>query len=104
MSTVSKTIVALSAAFWIAPVGAVDAPGARPDDEAMTCERIATELMPYAQQMIPNIQAFGASEQQLYAQARAMGEKRHAEEAALAPIAQAGALDPSGASKRAYLV
>ena len=54
--------------------------------------------------MIPNIQAFGASEQQLYAQARAMGEKRHAEEAALAPIAQAGALDPSGASKRAYLV
>jgi hypothetical protein len=102
---ISKTIFAgwaVSAALWIAPVWAADAPAARPGDEAMTCEQIATELSPYVQQMAPNIQALAATQQQLYGQARQMGEKRRAEEALLTPLADAGAVDPTGASKRAY--
>jgi len=72
------------------------------DDAAMTCEQIGTELAPYAQQMVPNVQALGATQQQMYQQARQMGEKRRQEEALLTPLATAGALDPTGASKRAY--
>ena len=68
----------------------------------MTCEQIATELAPYAQQMTPNLQALGASQQQLYEQARRNVAKRQAEHAALTPLATAGALDQTGASKRAY--
>jgi hypothetical protein len=104
-STIANTIVAgwaVSAALWIAPAVATDASAIRPGDEAMTCEQIATELYPYAQQMAPNIQALGASQQQLYAQGRQIGQKRMAEEALLAPLATAGSVDPTGASKWAY--
>ena len=76
--------------------------GARPSDAAMTCEQIAAELAPYAQQLMPNLQALGASQQQLYEQSRAMSQQRQAEHAMLAPMATAGALDPTGASKKAY--
>ena len=105
MSRTSRAIAVAciaSAAFWIAPAGATDLQAVRPGDEAMTCEQIATELAPYAQQVTPNIQALGATDQQLYAQARQMGQKRRAEESLLTPLATAGALDPTGASKRAY--
>jgi hypothetical protein len=104
-STIANTIVAgwaVSAALWIAPAAATDASANRPGDEAMTCEQIATELSPYVQQMAPNIQALGASQQQLYAQGRQIGQKRMAEEALLAPLATAGSVDPTGASKWAY--
>jgi pyruvate/2-oxoglutarate dehydrogenase complex dihydrolipoamide dehydrogenase (E3) component len=79
MSTISKTMVAawaVNAALWIAPVGAADAPAVRPGDEAMTCEQIATELSPYVQQMAPNIQALGMTQQQLYAQGRLRSRTR----------------------------
>jgi hypothetical protein len=55
-----------------APAGTVDAPAVRASDETMTCEQIAAELAPYAQQMMPNIQALGSTDQQLYAQGRQM--------------------------------
>jgi hypothetical protein len=105
MSTIAKTTIAvwaLSAAHGIASAQAADATGIEPGDDALTCEQIATELSPYIQQMVPNIQALGASQQQLYAQARQKGEQRKAEEALLLPLAEAGGLDPTGASKRAY--
>ena len=105
MSPLSRRLVAgvaLSTALCSAPPSTAAAPAARPDDEAMTCGQIATELQPYVQQMVPNIQALGASNAQLYAQGRQMADKRRAEEAMLLPLAQAGALDPTGASKRAY--
>ena len=105
MSTIARTIAvacAVSAALWIAPAGATDASAIRPGDEAMTCGQIATELAPYVQQMAPNIQALGASQQQLYAQGRQIGQKRRAEEALLTPLAMAGGVDPTGASKWAY--
>ncbi len=68
----------------------------------MSCAQIATELAPYAQQMMPNIQALGASQQQLYTQARQQLEARKAEHEVLTPLATAGALDNTGASKQAY--
>jgi DNA polymerase III alpha subunit len=68
----------------------------------MTCEQIATELVPYVQQMAPNIQALGVTEQQMHTQARQKLEQRRTEEALLTPLATAGALDPTGASKQAY--
>lgn len=79
-----------------------DAPAVRAGDEAMTCAQIAAELMPYAQQMMPNLQALGSTDQQLYAQGREMQQRRRAEDAALTPLADAGAVDPTGATKRAY--
>lgn len=105
MSTLSKAFIvgwALSAALRIAPVGAEDVSAVRPGDDAMTCEQIATELSPYAQQMMPNIQAMGATQQQLYAQGRKMSQERSLEHEALTPLATAGALDNTGVSKRAY--
>jgi hypothetical protein len=95
MSTISKTMVAawaVNAALWIAPVGAADAPAVRPGDEAMTCE----------QQMAPNLQALGMTQQQLYAQGRQKFEERKLEHEALTPLATAGALDNTGAAKQAY--
>ena len=68
----------------------------------MTREQIAAELAPYAQQMQPNLQAFATSQQQLYARGRERGEENRKEAALLTPMATAGALDPTGASKRAY--
>ncbi|HEY5307029.1 MAG TPA: hypothetical protein VIK97_00840 [Casimicrobiaceae bacterium] len=105
MATIGKILIAgcaVSAALWITSVGATDAPGAMPGDDAMTCEAIGTELAPYAQQMMPNIQAMGNSQLQLYGQARQKYDERKLEHEAMAPLASAGALDPTGASKRAY--
>ena len=105
MSHMTNTLVsgwALSATLWVAVIAVANEPATRPGDEAMTCAQIASELSPYVQQMKPNIQALATTQQQLYTQGRAMGEKRKAEEAALTPLATAGALDPTGASKRAY--
>ena len=103
--TTFKAMIAcrvLCALSWPLLAAAADGPGERPGDEAMTCEQIAAELSPYMQQMMPNLQALAASTGQLNQQSRATGEKRKAEEEALAPAATAGAVDPTGASKRAY--
>ena len=105
MATTSRTMIAawtVSAALWIPSVGAEDASGAMPGDDTMTCEQIATELSPYVQQMVPNIQALGTTQQQLYEQGRVLGEKRKMEHEILTPLATAGALDNTGAAKRAY--
>ena len=93
---------ALAAALWVGPAMAEDAGAIRPGDEAMTCEQIAMELSPYVRQMAPNIQALATTQQQLYAQGREKYEERKLENEALTPLATAGALDKTGASKRAY--
>jgi DNA polymerase III alpha subunit len=69
----------------------------------MTCEQIATELAPFMRQMQPNIQALAMSQQQQYEQGREKFEERKKEHELLTPLATAGALDPTGASKRAYV-
>jgi DNA polymerase III alpha subunit len=105
MSTRTRILVAacaFNAALWIAPVVAAPASDVRPGDDAMTCEQIATELAPYAQQIVPNIQALGATQQQMVAQAHQQLAQRQMESAALTPLATAGALDPTGAAKQAY--
>jgi hypothetical protein len=68
----------------------------------MTCEQIASELAPYAQQMQPNLQALALSQQQQVQRAHEQYAERQKEAALMAPLATAGALDPTGASKRAY--
>jgi hypothetical protein len=105
MSTPAKVIIAACAASaaLCVPVAAAPSPDARPGDEAMTCEQIAAELAPYAQQMVPNLQALASSQQQLSARERQRGEETRKEAALMAPLATAGALDPTGASKRAYV-
>lgn len=105
MSTIAYMIVAglaVGATVWVPSAGATDAQAVRSGDEAMTCEEIATELASYAQQMIPNVQALGTTQMQLYAQARPQLEQRKLEHEALTPLATAGALDKTGAAKRAY--
>jgi len=105
MATHSRTLIvaawATGAALCIPALAAPGADGARPGDEAMTCEQIATELAPYAQQMQPNLQALATSQQQQYQQGRQLYEKRKMEHELLMPLATVGALDPTGVSKRA---
>jgi hypothetical protein len=105
MSTHSKATIAgwaVSAVFCVPAIGAPDATGAMPGDEAMTCEQLATELVPYMQQMQPNLQALATSQQKQYEQSRLKSEERKKEHEMLTPLATAGALDPTGAAKRAY--
>ncbi len=105
MATPGKLTIAAwsaSAALCIPAAGAPQAAGVSPGDEAMTCEQIAAELAPYARQMQPNLQALATSQQQLYARGREKEEEQKEEAAAITPLATAGALDPTGASKRAY--
>ena len=78
------------------------AAAARPPDDAMTSEQIAAEMAPYAQQIAPNARSMATTQQQLNEQGMALGEKQRAESAAISSLATAGALDPTGASKRAY--
>jgi DNA polymerase III alpha subunit len=68
----------------------------------MTCAQIASELAPYAQQIVPNVQAYGATSQQLYGQSKQLQQQRKVEHAAVETLATAGAVDPTGASKKAY--
>lgn len=104
MSARSLAIVTgCAAAAWlvtIASVRAQDATSTRLDD-AMTCEQIAMELSAYAQQIVPNIQAMGATQQQLYAQTQQKAQQQRLEAMMLLPLAQASTLDPTGVSKRA---
>ena len=105
MTTISRILVAACAVVMtlrISPAVAADSSAVRPGDDAMTCEQIATELVPYVQQMAPNIQALGATEQQMHAQARQQLQQRKIEHEALTPLATAGALDSTGAAKQAY--
>jgi hypothetical protein len=76
--------------------------GAKPADEAMTCAQIAAEMVPYAQQMAPSAQAAVTTQRQLTEQGQALAQQRRAEQTALTAMATAGALDPTGISKRAY--
>ena len=105
MSTMFRALVAgwaAGAALWICSAGAANVAGAEPGDNAMTCEAIAAELAPYAQQMAPNLQALGTNQEQLYLQSHQILEERKIEHEILTPLATAGALDNTGASKRAY--
>jgi hypothetical protein len=104
MSTVSKVLVlavSLGTGLWTTTALAKDPPGARPGDDKMSCEEIATELQPYVQQLTPGAVAAGETAQELKGKA----EKHMAEEApkmaALSAMSIAAGLDPTGLSQRA---
>jgi hypothetical protein len=77
--------------------------GGKPADDAMSCAQIAAEMAPYAQQVAPNAQAVVTTQRQLTERGIALGEKQRAENNALTGLATAGALDPTGMAKRAYM-
>ena len=90
------------AAFAGPAPGASPTPAAQPGDEAMTCEQIAMELMPYMQQIQPNAQALAATQQRQFEHGLEKGKQRQAEHQVIAGMATAAQFDPTGASKRAY--
>jgi hypothetical protein len=94
---------AVLAALAAPAIAAPQAAGARPGDEAMTCEQIAAELVPYMQQVRPNVQALAVTQQREFEQGQAKHAQRQAEHQLLASLATAAALDPTGAAKRAYM-
>jgi len=102
MSTIRMTVIiaALCAPSTSIAVDA-NASGARPGDDAMTCQQIAAELAPYMGQMRAPVEALNQTNQEIVARS----EKRVAEEtpaaAAMSAAATAAMLDPTGASSRA---
>ncbi len=102
VSVVALAALAIAALVAPAPARAEVSSPAPSGDDAMTCEQIAMELSTYAQAIVPNIQALAASQAQLNAQAQEKGRQRMVEDTLLLPLAQAGAMDPTGAAKRAY--
>jgi hypothetical protein len=92
-----------AAALCWPPAHAADAvAGAKPGDDAMSCEQIATELTPYMQQMMPGFQTMGSQLQQQLERSRQQGEVRKKEHEAVESMSTAAAVDPTGISKRAY--
>lgn len=104
MTKMSRTLFAavaigaLVGSAWAAP----QAGGNRPGDDAMTCEQIAAELVPYMQQVAPNVQALAATQQREFEHAQAKHAERQPAHQMLAGMAAATTFDPTGASKRAY--
>jgi len=90
---------ALALPAWGAPQPA----GALPGDEALTCEQIATQLVPYMHQVQPNAQALAETQQREFERGKEKYAQRQAQHQLLAAMATAGAMDPTGASKRAYM-
>jgi hypothetical protein len=69
----------------------------------MTCEQIAAELVPYMQQITPNVQAVAVSQQREFEQGQAKHAQRRATHQLIAAMATASSFDPTGLSKRAYV-
>jgi uncharacterized protein YfaQ (DUF2300 family) len=95
-------VCAAAAAASTSAVRAADASAIRDGDEAMTCEAIATELAPNAQAMAPDLAAFGATQQQLYATAHQQEARKQADGMVMESLATAAATDPTGAAKAVY--
>jgi hypothetical protein len=89
------TVLCLQAA------AAVEPSGAKPGDDALTCEQIASEFMPYMQQITPAAMAAGQTAQEV----RQRGQQHVAEETpaavAMTAAAMASSADPTGAASRA---
>lgn len=89
----------IGAMLWVYGAAADDAPpGAKPGDEAMTCQQIAAEFAPYAQKMMPSVTALSDTGMEIIAR----GNQRIAEETpatlALTIAATLSSADPTGIS------
>jgi hypothetical protein len=89
------------AVIAVAPASADDVAGARPGDDAMTCQQIAAELAPYAQQMAAAFTPFVDTEKQVLARGQARVEEYTPAAAAMAGAATASTADPTGLSSKA---
>jgi hypothetical protein len=65
-----------------AETAALAAQGAKPGDEALTCDQIGMEMQPYAQTMMPSAAALGQTAQEM----QALSEKQKAAAMAQAPL------------------
>lgn len=92
----------VAAQFQVMPSIAAGPPGAMPGDEAMTCQRIAAELAPYAQQMAHDVNSLAQTEQQILQRSQARSANAAATAAAVSAGAAASSLDPTGLSSKAY--
>lgn len=106
MATIHRTVAAI-AAFALSAATAVpvragpETPGPPSDDASMTCEQIAAELAPYAQQLMPIASATAATAGEVVER----GNQRVAEAMpgamALLIAATASHADPTGLASRA---
>jgi hypothetical protein len=65
-----------------AEIAALAAQGARPGDDAMTCDQIGMEMQPYLQTMMPTLAALGQTGTEI----NALNEKQKAEAMKQAPL------------------
>ncbi len=90
-----------AAQFWVMPSHAADAPGALPGDAAMTCQQIATELAPYAQQMMGDATQLADTDQQIVQRGQQRVSAAVPLVAAESAAATAASLDPTGMASKA---
>ena len=94
--------ICAAAQLRVMPSVAAGSPGTMPGDETMTCQQIAAELAPYAQQMAPDVNSLAQTEQQLLQRSQARSAEAAATAAAVSAGATVSSLDPTGLSSKAY--
>ena len=101
-ATIGAALVASASAAPQPHEVAAQSTAIRPGDDAMTCEQIAAELVPYMHQVTPNLQALATTQQREFEHAQAKRAERQPVHQMLAGMATAAQFDPTGASRRAY--
>ncbi len=104
MKSVSIMISAVAiggAVLGIVPAFAGEVAGARPGDDAMTCEQIGAELAPYVQQMSGAFTALAGTEQELVARGQARVKEYAPAAEGMTAAATASTADPTGLSSKA---
>ena len=76
-------------------------PAVLPSDATMTCEQIATELAPYAQQMGPMVGQLNETNQELVARGKARMAQETPYAIGMTAAATAASADPTGVSQKA---
>jgi hypothetical protein len=92
----------LAVTLWMSCAIADGAPGSMPGDDAMTCEQIAAELAPYAQQMAGAFTQLAQTDQQLLARNQERIAQNAPVVAGVSAAATATTADPTGISSKIY--
>jgi hypothetical protein len=104
MMTHRLKLAAAASAIAVLTIGTVAADkvaGTTPADEAMTCEQIAAELMPYAQQMMGSLGPMMQTQQEVLSRAQQRQAEAAPKVAAMSAAAAASTADPTGATSKA---
>jgi hypothetical protein len=105
MATRYKTISVsgfCAATFWMMTAIAASVPGSMAGDDAMTCQQIAAELAPYAQQMGGAFMQLGQTELQLLSRNQQRMTQYAPIVAGMSAAATATNADPTGMTSKAY--